>query len=42
MSVQNMGFVNEFEMERKKMLMELERVGDDMAELELQKNNQIN
>jgi hypothetical protein len=29
-------------MERKKMLMELERVGDDMAELELQKNNQIN
>lgn len=42
MSVQNMGFINEFEMERKKMLMELERVGDDMAELELQKNNQIN
>lgn len=42
LSMQKVGFVSEFEMERKKMLMELERVGDDMAELELQKNNQIN
>lgn len=41
LSVQKVGYVSELEMERKKMLMELERVGDDMAELELQKNNQI-
>ncbi len=33
LSVQKMGFVNEFEMERKKLLVELERLGDDMSEL---------
>ena len=42
LSVQSMGSLNAHEMEKKKLLFEIERLGDDIAEVELQKNNQIN
>ena len=42
LSVQSMSSLNAHEMEKKKLLFEIERLGDDIAEVELQKNNQIN